>query len=32
VAVGRRVLAIEGGNQPGFHFTNALEELTLRRR
>ena len=31
VALGRRVYAIEGGDRPGFHFTPALEVLTVPR-
>jgi hypothetical protein len=31
VARGRRVYAIEGGDRPGFHFTDALEVLTVPR-
>ena len=31
VASGRRVYAIEGGDQPGFHFTRAIEYLDLPR-
>jgi N-acetylneuraminic acid mutarotase len=30
VALGRRAFAIEGGPQPGFHFSNAIEFLDLR--
>jgi hypothetical protein len=29
VAFGRRVYAIEGGDQPGFHFSRAIEYLDL---
>ncbi len=29
VARGRRIYAIEGGDQPGFHFTRAIEYLDL---
>ncbi len=30
VARGRRVYAIEGGPEPGFHFSNAIEALDIR--
>jgi N-acetylneuraminic acid mutarotase len=30
VSFGRRVYAIEGGPQPGFHFSNAIESLLVR--
>ena len=29
VSFGRRIYAIEGGDQPGFHFTRAIEYLEL---
>ena len=29
VAKGRRIYAIEGGDQPGFHFTRAVEYLDV---
>ena len=29
VSSGRRIYAIEGGDQPGFHFTRAIEHLDL---
>ena len=29
VARGRRVFTIQGGPQPGFHFSDALEALTV---
>ena len=29
VAQGRRIYAIEGGDEPGFHFTRAIEYLDL---
>jgi N-acetylneuraminic acid mutarotase len=30
VSAGNRIYAIEGGDEPGFHFTRALESLLLR--
>jgi hypothetical protein len=30
VSRGSRVYVLEGGDRPGFHFTDALEVLTLR--
>jgi len=32
VAQGRRVFTIQGGPQPGFHFSNAIEALTVPAR
>ena len=32
VSRGDRVYVLEGGDQPGFHFTDALEVLRVRRR
>jgi N-acetylneuraminic acid mutarotase len=31
VSLGNRVYAIEGGPRPGFHFSNAIEVLSVRR-
>ena len=30
VAQGRRVFTVQGGPQPGFHFSSAIEALTVR--
>ena len=30
VSFGRRVYAIEGGPEPGFHFSRAIESLVVR--
>ena len=32
VAQGRRVFTVQGGPQPGFHFSNAIEALTVPAR